>query len=60
MQAASNIDKLRTLDQTELATHYCDGMAESMMRELAARHAAAAAADADGHAGVERSEPIQG
>ena len=60
MQAAPNIDELRTLDQTELATRYCVGMAGSMMRELAARRAAAAAADADGQVGAERSEPIQG
>ncbi|KQU81081.1 MULTISPECIES: hypothetical protein [unclassified Rhizobacter] len=60
MQAAPNSDELRTIDQTELATRYCVGMAGSMMRELEVRRAAAAAADADGHAVAERSEPIQG
>lgn len=59
MQAAPNIDELRTLDQTELATRYCVVMAGSMMRELAARRAPAAAADADDDAGAERSEPVQ-
>lgn len=60
MQAAPNIDELRTLDQTELATRYCVGMAGSMMGELAARRAAAADADANGHAGPAPSAPIQG
>jgi hypothetical protein len=37
MQGAPNIDELRKLDQTEIATRYCVGMAGSMMRERSAR-----------------------
>ncbi|HVL10675.1 MAG TPA: SEC-C domain-containing protein [Burkholderiaceae bacterium] len=51
MQAAPNIDELRSLEQTELATRYCVGMAWSMMRELAVRRAPAANADLDDHNG---------
>jgi len=60
MQAAPNIDELRTLDQIELATRYCVGMAESMMSKMAARRATEVAADAEGHAGDNRSDPVQG
>lgn len=59
MQAEPNIDELRTLDQAELATRYCVGMAGAMMRELAVRRTVAAAADVDGHAAAERSGPIR-
>lgn len=48
MKAASDIDELAALSQSDLATHYCVRMAEAMMRDAATRQSCAAESGNEG------------